>query len=51
MAAWRWGNAAKFANDDEEFYELQSQFDDAEESLREAIRTDLGIPDASVAWQ
>jgi hypothetical protein len=51
MLAWRWGNRTRFSRAEEDFYEDQSAFDGAEESLREAIRTDLGIPDASVSWQ
>lgn len=51
MLAWRWGNRVRYAEDAEKFYEDQHDFDEAEESLREAIRTDLGIPDASVTWQ
>jgi len=50
-AAWRWGNRTRFAQDDEQFYDDQNEFDTQEELLREAIRTDLSIPDKSVVWQ
>jgi hypothetical protein len=44
-AAWRWGHNAKFGKDDDEFYELQERYDEAEAALRIAIRRDLSIPD------
>jgi hypothetical protein len=50
-AAWQWGHRARFSQDEEQFYEDQNEFDTCEESLLEAIRTDLGIPDKSVVWQ
>jgi hypothetical protein len=51
MVAWRWGNRARYAQDDEQFYEDQNSFDEADELLRDAIRTDLGVPGGSTAWQ
>jgi hypothetical protein len=44
-AAWRWGDQAKYGQDEEEFYEDQFSFDQAEQELRRAIRADLFIPD------
>src|ERR1700722_678169 len=45
------GNRARYAQDDEQFYEDQNSFDEADELLRDAIRTDLGVPGGSTAWQ
>jgi hypothetical protein len=44
-AAWQWGNRVKHDQDEEEFYEDQFGFDQAEEALRCAIRSDLSVPD------
>jgi hypothetical protein len=49
-AAWRWGDRTRFAQDDEQFYEDQNDFDTAEEVLRTAIRTDMGVPSTRDSW-
>jgi hypothetical protein len=50
-AAWRWGQDTRFSQDDEQFYESQFHFDEAEEQLRNAIRSDLGIPETVGSWE
>lgn len=44
-AAWRWGDRTRFGEDDNEFYELQEDYDNYEAELLARIRADLSIPE------
>lgn len=43
-AAWRWGHGTRFGRDDDQFYERQDEYDEAQWELLALIRADLSIP-------
>jgi hypothetical protein len=44
--AWRWGHQTTLGQDDSSFYELQEDYDRAEQRLLTQMRADLSIPSA-----
>jgi hypothetical protein len=49
-AAWSWGEHTKYDDpDDEEFYERQQKFDDAEFDLLVLMRHALGVPEGDLS--